>query len=190
MKHLLLVDACINRSTSRTLRLARAVADRFQDYEIEELVLEDMGLRPLDSAIVNRRTMLYEAGDFSDPVFDLAKKFSSADAIIVATPFWENSFNSYTKMFMEYAGAVGVAFRYSESGMPIGMCKAGVLCYVTTRGGPIPDSEDLGYATFKSLCQIYGIPECRIISACGLDIITNDAEAIMEEAIASIPGKL
>ena len=44
MKHLLLVDACINRSTSRTLRLARAVADRFQDYEIEELVLEDMGL--------------------------------------------------------------------------------------------------------------------------------------------------
>ena len=190
MGSLFLVNACINRNTSRTLRLARAVAEHYPEHEVEELILEDMRMQPLDSETVNKRTELCRKGDFNDPVFDIAKKFASADIIIIATPFWENTFNSYTKIFMEYAGAVGVAFRYSETGMPIGMCKAKKLYYVTTRGGPIPDSADLGFAIYKSLCQIYGIPYCLIISAAGLDIITNDAEAIMKEAIASIPGKL
>ena len=179
---LLLVNACINRGTSRTLRLARRVAAAYPDYDTEELVLEDMNLRPADSDFVNRRTELAESGSFDDPIFDTAKKFASADVIIIATPYWEDCFNSMTKIFMEHSAVVGLTFRYDETGRPVGMCQASVLYYVTTRGGYVSDEEDLGYAVYRRLSSTYGIPSCKIISAEGLDIFGNDAEKIMAEA--------
>ena len=183
---LLFVNACVHRDRSRTLRLARRVADRFPDYNLEELVLEGMDLKPLDSGFLDKRDALIASGDYDDPIFDIAKKFASADIIIVATPYWEDCFSSYVKIFMEHAAALGITFRYSPEGMPVGLCRAKCLYYVTTRGGPITDEDDLGYAVYRSLCRTYGIGDCRIISASGLDIVGNDAEAIMEKALDSV----
>ena len=185
---LLFVNACVRRENSRTLRLARAVIGRFPDHDVEELILEDMCLRPLDSGFLDRRDALIASGDYGDPVFVLARKFASADVIVVATPYWEDCFNSHVKIFMEHAAALGITFRYSPEGMPVGLCKARCLYYVTTRGGPIPDDADLGYAVYRSLCRTYGIGACRIVSASGLDIVTNDAEAIMGRALDSVNG--
>lgn len=189
MDRLLLVNACIHRDRSRTLRLAREVVAHYSDHEVEEIILEDLGLRPLDTETVERRNALAAAGRFDDPVFDMARKLAEADIIVIATPFWEDCFNSMTKIFMEYSGAVGVAFRYSENGMPIGLCKARRLYYVTTRGGPIPDEADLGFSIYRQVAGTYGIKDCRIISASGLDIYGNDPERIMSEAIASLDSK-
>lgn len=185
---LLFVNACVCRETSRTLRLARRVLECFPDMVREELVLEEMHLSPLSSDDIRKRTELCARCTFDDPIFDLAKKFSEADIIVVATPYWEDSFNSYTKIFMEYAAAVGIAFRYSETGMPVGMCKARALYYVTTRGGPIRDEDDLGFRTYETLCGTYGIGRCIPISASGLDIVNNDAEGIMRKALESVPS--
>ena len=148
---LLLVNACVRRERSRTLRLARALIKRYPDYTVDEMVLEDMHLQPLDSDFLDRRDALIEKGGFDDPIFS-------------------------------------VAHRYSPEGMPIGMCRAKVLYYVTTRGGPIPDEGDLGYAVYRALCGIYGIKECRIVSVSGLDLITNDPGSRMEDALRSIEG--
>ena len=183
---LLFVNACVRRENSRTLRLARAVIGRFPDHDVEELVLEDMGLKPLDSSYLNKRDALVASVDYDDPLFDLAKKFASADIIVVASPYWEDCFSSYVKIFMEHAAALGITFRYSPEGIPLGLCRAKCLYYVTTRGGPIPDEADLGFAVYRSLCKTYGIAECRIVSASGLDIVGNDAEAIMGKAMDSV----
>lgn len=182
---ILLVNACINRGESRTLRLARRVVSGYPDHDVEELVLEEMGLRPTDSDFINRRTRLVESGRFDDPIFDIAKKFASADVIVIASPYWEDCFNSLTKVFMELAAVIGITFRYDENGRPVGMCQASVLYYVTTRGGYVSDEEDLGFAVFRKLCATYGIPECRIVSAEGLDVFGNDARRIMEQAFAN-----
>ena len=181
---ILLVNACINRGESRTLRLARRVVSGYPDHDVEELVLEEMGLRPTDSDFINRRTRLVESGRFDDPIFDIAKKFASADVIVIASPYWEDCFNSLTKVFMELAAVIGITFRYDENGRPVGMCQASVLYYVTTRGGYVSDEADLGFAVFRRLCATYGIPECRILSAEGLDVFGNDARRIMEQALA------
>lgn len=183
---LLFVNACVRRDRSRTLRLARALIDRYPDYEVEEMVLEDMRLRPLDSDFLDRRDSLIEKGELSDPMFDIAHRFADADVIVVATPYWENCFASHLKIFMEHAAAIGIAFRYAPDGIPIGMCRARVLYYVTTRGGPIPDEADLGYAVYRSLCGIYGIKQCRIVSVAGLDVVTNDAERMMGDALKNV----
>ncbi|MCQ2079718.1 MAG: NAD(P)H-dependent oxidoreductase [archaeon] len=186
MEKLLFVNACVNRERSRTLRLAREVIARHPECEVDEIVLEDLGLRPLDSETVDRRNGLAREGRFDDPIFDIAHRFADADVIVIATPFWENAFNSMTKIFMEHSGAVGVAFRYSESGMPVGMCRARRLYYVTTRGGPVPDEGDLGFRIYENVAHTYGIEDVRCISASALDIITNDAEAIMSEAVEKV----
>ena len=181
---ILLVNACINRGESRTLRLARRVVSGYPDHDVEELVREEMGLRPADSDFINRRTRLVESGRFDDPIFDIAKKFASADVIVIASPYWEDCFNSLTKVFMELAAVIGITFRYDERGRPVGMCQASVLYYVTTRGGYVSDEADLGFAVFRKLCATYGIPECRIVSAEGLDVFGNDVRKIMEQAFA------
>ena len=183
-KKLLLVNGCINRGTSRTLRLARRVALHYPDHEIEELVLEEMHLAPLDSEYINRRNELAQKGRFDDSIFDLAHQFAEADVIIVASPFWENCFSSMIKIYMEHAAAVGVVFRYSETGMQIGMCRAKRLYYVTTRGGYVGDDEDHACWIYREISATYGIGDCRIVSASGLDIVGNDVEGIMEEAFS------
>ena len=81
MKKILFVNACVNRDISRTDRLARAVLDHISadDDLVSELVLEELGLQPLDSERLNRRSAAIERGDFSDALFDQAKQLKEAD---------------------------------------------------------------------------------------------------------------
>lgn len=190
MKKLLFVNACVNRSISRTERLAHAVLSFYGDYDIETLVLEKMGLAPLGSEEIRRRSELVNRKEYDDPMFDLAKKFASADIVIFATPYWESMFDALLHIFIERIGVVGMTFRYSEEGVPIGLCKADTLYYVTTRGGQIDDEEDLGFCICRSLCRMYGIRNCIPISASALDIRENDPERILRESISTVGEKI
>ena len=79
--------------------------------------------------------------------------------------------------------AIGVTFRYTESGEPRGLCKAKKLYYVTTAGGPIY-SDAFGYGYVKALAEtFYGIPETEMISAENLDVIGADVEAILRDTM-------
>ena len=187
MKKLLIVNACVNREHSRTHRLAHAVSSFYKDYEVEELILEDMHLEPMNSEILAKRDAFLRSGSFEDPLFDLAHKFVSADIIIVASPYWETMFNSMLHIFIEHVAVVGLTFRYSPEGIPIGLCKAEKFYYVTTRGGPIPDEADLGYQIYSGLAHMYGIKECMPVSAQALDIVGNDPDAIMNAVISQLP---
>lgn len=82
-------------------------------------------------------TMRNEAsqnGDFSNPYFNYAKQFARADEIILAAPYWDLSFPSIVKAYLESICVVGLTFSYSEKGIPVGMCNAKKLYYVTTSG--------------------------------------------------------
>jgi len=185
---ILFVNACVNRSKSRTMRLAMALLSRAPDAEVEELVLEEMdGLRPLDSVRLAERGKAVSEGRISDPILEMAVKLASADAVVMASPYWEGSYNSLLKLFIENASAVGVTFRYSEDGTPVPLCRAKVLYYVTTRGGPVADDEDLGVLSMRSLGRLYRM-ECRVLSAEALDMPYTDVDEALEKAIESIPA--
>ena len=66
------------------------------------------------------------------------------------------------------------------------MCRAKRITYITTVGGNyFPEEYGAGYV--KALAQgFYGIPEFRLISAAGLDIVGADVEGIMESAKSQI----
>ena len=189
MKKLLYVDSCVNRETSRTERLAQVLLERLLeqgDYELETLVLEDEPLAPLTGELVLARSEGTQAGDFSHPVFSYAKQFAAADTVVFAAPYWDFSFPAMLKIYLELLCAQGVTFNYSPEGIPTGLVNVSKAYYVTTVGG-YAGEWDYGWDQVKALCQLYfGIQDVRAFRAEGLDIVTNDAEQIMADAIADL----
>ena len=90
MKTILFVNGCIRGEESRTLLLARRFLDCLRGkYEITEV----SGLcLPLDREALEKRERLAVQGNWDDPVFDEAKRFMQADAVVLAAPFWEGTF--------------------------------------------------------------------------------------------------
>lgn len=69
------------------------------------------------------------------------------------------SFPAMLKQYLEQVNVVGITFIYSEDGVPVGLCRANRLFYVTTAGGYYaPDIYGFGY--LKALAQnYYGIQD-------------------------------
>ena len=161
MKKLLFVNACVNRTTSRSLKLARGVIEAMQrkePFEVTEVILEEENLAPLTTETLNARQALEQKGEFDNRVFTFARQFRDADRIVIAAPFWASSYPALLKTYIEHIDIVGINYLYSEHG-PMGLCRADKLTYVTTRGGMLPDEADCGYQNIAVLARLYGIKE-------------------------------
>lgn len=189
MKKVLFVDACVARETSRTERLARAYLDKLkaaEEVEVEELLLAEANITGLTEETVAFRTACTASGDFSDAMFAPAHQFREADLIVMAAPYWDLSFPSTVKEYIEQLCVNGLTFYYSEEGIPTSYCKAQKLVYITTAGGYIAE-YNMGFDYVAAVLRLYfGIPKAECIAAEGLDIAGNDVEAIMQEAIAKL----
>lgn len=186
LKRLLFVNACILRETSRTNRLAHALIDALGPESVEEVVVEDLNLKPLDSKSLTERNALIAANDFDNAKFAQAHKFLDYTDIVIASPFYEGMYNSLLKIYLEDINVAGLLFRYSEEGLPVGNCR-GTLYYVTTRGGPVTDDNDLGCISLKELSKMLGFDKFVVVSANNLDIVGNDPEEIVNESVSRIP---
>ena len=173
------------RKESRTERLAKKLLSKLNS-PVEELRLHEISFPVVNDDFLNMRDRLISEQDFSNPVFDLARKFSEAETIVIAAPYWDLSFPAALKQYFEQINVVGITFRYTEDGIPVGMCRADSLYYVTTAGGSyVP--EEFGFGYVKSLAQnFYGISKVRKIEAVGLDLYGADVEAIMQSSEAAI----
>jgi len=176
---ILFINACV-RDDSRTKRIADFLLKHLND-EIKEVNLEKENIIPLNSKTLDLRTKLIENQNFDDPIFNYAKDFAKADTIAIAAPFWDLSFPSSLKCYIEAINIIGLTFAYSPEGIPYGLCKAKSLYYVTTAGGPIFNTE-FGFGYIKSLCSnFYGIKDIYCIKAENLDIIGSDVENILKK---------
>ena len=176
----LYINCCV-REESRTERLAKAVLQMLGG-DFTELKLYEETLKPLDMESLNKRTVLIEQGDYSDPMFDYAKQFASAGTIVIAAPYWDLSFPATLKTYIENIYVTGIVSEYDENGMPRDLCKAQELYYVTTAGGPYDPTYSYGY--IESLAKnFFGIPTTHLVKAEMLDIVGNDAEEILRRKI-------
>ena len=188
MTNVLFINACI-RDNSRTLDLARCVLDRIEDGEVHEVNLGGENLSPIGLAELEVRDKAHRSGDYSDSTFDLAKQFALADTIVVATPYWDLTFPSILKIYLERITVNGLTFTYSKEGRPVGLCKAQKLVYVTTAGGPI--KCNFGYEYVSALAKnFYGIADVEFVSAEGLDVYGADVDKILHDAKSSLTDKI
>lgn len=172
---LLFVDSCISQrgADSRT----RAVADAFLDTfranhpgaEVETVTPEQLlALKPFDVEMLNDREALAGAGAFDAPVFDLARQFRGADAVVVAAPYWDLSYPAALRTYVEYISAVGLTYHYEADGCH-GDCKAQRLVYLTS-GGDFEHEDSIGVLHWRQLCGLFGVKRFDYVFAGGLDI--------------------
>ena len=114
------------------------------------------------------------------------KQFKEADEIIIAAPYWDLSFPSVLKIYLENICINGMSFKYSEDGIPVGLCKAKRLIYVVSAGGFIP-KDNYAFNYVDSLAkELFGIKNTLFIKAEGLDIDGSNAELIIDDVIKNI----
>ena len=107
---------------------------------------------------------------------------------MIAAPYWDLSFPAMLKQYLEQITVVGITFKYSEEGIPLGLCKAKRLFYITTVGG-FYAPEEYGFGYVKALAQnYYGIQDVRKIEALGLDIRGANVNTAITSAAAQIRG--
>ena len=166
----------LNRSVGITL--VHFVIEQF--FNVRRLDISDYLISDIRIDLIFFRT-------FISVMFDHAKQFASADTIVIAAPYWDLSFPSTLKIYIENIYVTGIVSAYDESGMPVGLCKAKELYYITTAGGPYDPTYSYGY--IESLAKNYfGIPKTHLVKAEMLDIIGNDAEEILNQEVSRIFG--
>ena len=184
MKNILFINACV-RPDSRTIELAKEVLQKLGG-NVEQVDLYNTTLMPLDLNGMQKRDAAACKQNFDDDVFCFAKQFASADAMVVAAPYWDMMFPAVLKTYLENITVCGLTFRYSERGIPQGMCKAKSLYYVTTAGGFI-GNNDFGFSYIKALCEnFFGITDVHRYTAEGLDIFGADVSNILNKAKENI----
>lgn len=181
---ILFINACV-RTESRTRQLTEKLLLKL-NRPYEEVRLHEIAFPVADEDFLNMRDRLIAERDFENPLFDLARQFSESEIIVIAAPYWDLSFPAALKQYFEQINVVGIMFKYTEDGIPVGLCKARRLYYVTTAGGSyVP--EEFGFGYIKALSQgFYGIQEVRKIEAAGLDLVGADVSALMRAAEAAI----
>lgn len=169
---------CCPRDNSRTERLARKLLNTLGEFD--EVNPEKEGLVPMSKERLDYRTALIERGDFSDDIFSYARQFAAADEIVIAAPFWDLSFPSVLKIYIENIYVTGIVSKYDENGAPKGLCRAKKLYYVTTAGGAYDGRFSFDY--LKELAESFlGIGEAVLLKAENLDIFGNNPEEILAE---------
>ena len=183
---ILYINACVRRD-SRTRQLAERLLARL-NAPFEEVRPHELALPLVDEAFLARRDRLIAEGRFDDPLFGLARRFANAGKIVIAAPYWDLSFPAALKQYIEQINVVGITFKYSEAGIPVGLCRADQLFYVTTAGGDFA-LDAFGFGYIEALARnYYGIQDVRKIETLGLDIAGADADAIMNAAQARLSG--
>ena len=176
----LYINACV-RADSRTAHLAEKLLSKM-DQPIDEIRVHEIPFPVADEDFLIMREELIAEKNFENSLFDLARQFAGAENIVIAAPYWDLSFPAALKQYLEQINVVGITFRYTEKGIPVGLCKAKKLYYVTTAGGGFaPDEYGFGY--IEALARnYYGIQDLRLIKAVGLDIYGADVGEIMKAA--------
>lgn len=184
---LLIVDCCISQrgEHSRTRHLLDAYVEGFRrccpQVETETVTPERMlALRPFDVGMLNDRDALAAVGAWEAPVFDLARQFRAADAIVVAAPFWDLSFPAALRTYIEYISANGLTYHYESDGCH-GDCRAERLTYLTS-GGDVEREDSVGALYWRQLTAMFGIGRFDYVFAGGLDLDPAKAPELTKAA--------
>lgn len=190
METCLFINACIGKE-SRTLRLCRAYLERRvggQGIAINEINLERAGLAPFNESMLRQRGEDVRSGRLDGPEYKYSRAFAAADFIVIGAPYWDYSFPSLLKVYIEHICVNKITFSYDEEGNQVPLCKAKRLCYITTVGGYV-GSHDSGERYLKDMCDMFGIPVFQSYRAEGLDILGCDVEKTLEDVITTMQAE-
>lgn len=175
---------------SRTFKISDSFIEAYKEAHAEDeiitLDLYDEGIDFLPKGNLDTVNKPKEGIDKNHPILKYAYQFLEADKYVIAEPLWNLGVPAILKAYIDYISANGITFKYTESG-PVGLCTGKKAINITSRGGNY-DTEpsasfEMGDRYLKAIFAFLGITDFTTISADGLDVIENDADKIIEEAI-------
>lgn len=178
--NVLYINACV-RENSRTNELAQYFLQKLGG-EFTQVTPHTLFLPTFDGQFYAQREADCANNDFSRQIYSHAKQFRQAELIVVAAPYWDLSFPAELKQYFEHINVRGLTFDYSPQGVPVSLCKARELIYITTAGGEI-SSEQYGYGYINAFVQtFFGVQRSTLFKAECLDIYGADTWEILERA--------
>ena len=183
-KSLVIIDACVRQADSRTLRIAEpileALCPRFDKvYRYHRPRMR--GVAPLTPKTFAERG----AGQVPAWAVKVARRIASADAIVIAAPFWDMGIPAVLKCFLEQVSLFGITF--DDNGKTcIGLCKGAPVLFITTRGMDIRTGSLREQASpyLKALASLWGLGKVTTIAAANLDYSSpKEIEAKIQSAV-------
>ena len=180
----LFVNVCPRGEASRTLRLARAFLQELKKnmpaVTVTEHCLCEMKLTPIDAQALALREPLCDEKNWEHPFLAPAVDFHRADAVLIAAPYWDLSFPSMLKVWVEHIYVRNLNFRY-ENDRCIGLAKGREAIYLATAGSPVGDN-DWGAMYMQAVLKSLGVDEFSSVRAEGIDLEGCDVAGVMAKA--------
>ena len=182
------MNACPRGHLSRTRALAEAFLEewlsRRPDTELTVHHLPEMGLLPLQEDTLAMREALCEKKDWDSSFLRPAVSFARADLVVIAAPYWDLSFPSMLKVWMEHMWVRNLTFVYRND-QPVGLCKASHAVYIASAGSRT-DGHDWGRLYVEDCLRTLGIRGFSAFTAQGLDLEGADVGAILGQTESSL----
>lgn len=173
MKKLVVIDACVRQSDSRTLRIAEPIIDALaKRYKITRYDLPEMDIVPLNPGLFAERS----EGEIPAWAKEAAEAIAGADRILIAAPFWDMSFPAVLKCFFEQVSLFDITF--TDNGKTcVGLCRSPKVLFITTRGMDIPTGSylDQGTPYLRALGLLWNLGEMTVLDVHNTDYISQEA---------------
>ena len=172
MKTLVVIDACVRQSDSRTLRIAEPIIEALSKrYKVIRYDLPGMDIVPLNPGLFEER----ELGEIPAWASEAATAIAKADRILIAAPFWDMSFPAVLKCFFEQTSLFDITF--TDNGKTcVGLCKAPKVLYITTRGMDISTGSflDQGSSYLRALGTLWNLGEMTVLDVHNTDYLPEE----------------
>ena len=172
MKTLVVIDACVRQSDSRTLRIAEPIIEALSKrYKVIRYDLPEMDIVPLNPVLLAERGL----GAIPSWAKEAATAIAKADRILIAAPFWDMSFPAVLKCFFEQTSLFDITF--TDNGKTcVGLCKAPKVLYITTRGMDIPTGSflDQGSPYLRALGALWNLGEITVLDVHNTDYLPEE----------------
>ncbi len=175
---------------SRTFKISDKFIETYKaSHPEDEIITLDLYKEGIDFLPVGQLNELHnpEPGTGRDhPILKYAYQFVEADKYVIAAPLWNLCIPAILKAYIDYITVTGITFKYTAEGA-VGLCHGKKAVNITARGGAYTDGPgaafEMGDRYLRTIFAFIGIRDFTTISAEGLDVIGNDVNAIVENAI-------
>lgn len=177
------------KGTSRTYKISDAFIESYKkknpEDEIITLDLYKEGINFLsEEGIMMHRPN--EGEGRNHPILKYAYQFQEADKYVFAEPLWNLGIPAILKAYLDYICVTTITFKYTAEG-PVGLCQGKKAVNITSRGGDystgIAAELEMGDKYLRTILGFLGITDYTTIAANQLDVIGQDVDALVGQAI-------
>lgn len=181
---------------SRTFKISDKFVEQYREQnpndEIITLDLYKEGIEFLKGEDLNSVFGPKTDESRKHPILKYAYQFAEVDKYIIAAPMWNLSFPAILKAYIDYICVTGITFKYTAEG-PVGLCQGKKAVHIVARGGGYSEGPaaayEMGDRYLRTIFAFLGITDFTTISADKLDVIGEDVETIVKNAIEKAEEK-